>query len=109
VEAVEELIQDEVVVVVAAVCAHLGGDLDGERVFGAWQLGQRRADVVARAAGVEVPRGREGRPAVVERDDAAEGGDGARVGEAAAAEDAERELADANAATTCSAPAARCS
>jgi len=33
---------------------------------------------------------------VVERDDAAEGGDGARVGEAAAAEDAEAEFADAD-------------
>jgi hypothetical protein len=46
-------------VVVAAVGAHLAGDRDGERVLGAREGGQHRADVVTGAVGREVARRRE--------------------------------------------------
>jgi hypothetical protein len=48
-KAAQELVEDEVVVVVAAVGAHLVGDLDREWVLGAREGRQHRADVVPEA------------------------------------------------------------
>ena len=60
------------VVLVAPVRAHLLRHADGQREHRGRELPQHRGDVVARPAGVEVARGGERRPAVVERDQPAE-------------------------------------
>jgi hypothetical protein len=83
---------------VAPVGAHLARDRDGVRERARRERGEHRADLVA--APVEVPGRRERGPAVVEGDDAAEGGHGVRVGEVAAAQDLQRVLADAHGAET---------